>query len=332
MRPMVEEEEGGRVREPGQTQVRVLALVYAVSGLLLLVSAATPLSPSSPLAVIRTLGVAGVAVAVALPLLGRRWPAGTVHAAFALFSVLVAVAAAVSVTAVGVVGLGPAVIAACLYAAHAFPVSTGRVHVLLLLSAATAGALLSPAGTPLVPWSIVPVTGAAVFEVHGLLVRRLQAAADLDPLTGVANRRHWHEVASRDLVRAHRAGRRLSVVLIDLDGFKAVNDVHGHAAGDELLRELARCWQRELRREDLLGRHGGDEFVISLPGTSPSEAAALVARLRSSHPMPWSAGIATSDEGCDATSLLARADADLYAHKRARQSAGPRDEVPDALR
>ncbi|TXR58180.1 GGDEF domain-containing protein [Quadrisphaera setariae] len=311
------------MRAPGQSHVAVLALVYAISGLLLLVSAAMPLSPHSPLVVIRTLGASGVAGAVVVQLLGRRWPAATVHVAFAVFSTFVMVAAAVSVTAVGVVGLGPAVIAACLYAAHAFSVRAGRAHVLFLLCAATAGALLSAAGTPFVPWLVVPVTAAAVFEVHGLFVRRLQAAADLDPLTGVANRRHWQEVAARDLVRAERAGQQLSVVVIDLDGFEAINDAHGHAAGDQLLRELAQCWQQGLRVGDLLGRHGGDEFVLSLPGAGPSEAAALVARLRSSHPMTWSAGTATSGGGHDVTSLLARADADLYAHKRARPSEGP---------
>jgi diguanylate cyclase (GGDEF)-like protein len=312
------------VSDAGRVQVRVLALVYAISGVLLLASAAMPLSPRSPVEVIRALGVAGLAIAAAVEVLGQRWPAQTVHVAFAVFSVLVGLAAAVSVTAVGVVGLGPAVIAACLYAAHAFSARAGRAHVVVLLTAATTGALLSPAGTPLVPWLIVPVTAAAVFEVHGLLVRRLTAAADLDPLTGVANRRHWHAVAEHELARARRAGAPLTVVLIDLDGFKAVNDARGHAAGDELLQELARCWQRELRRGDLLGRHGGDEFVLSLPGADAQAAASLVTRLRSSHPMTWSVGIATSGGADDVRTLLARADADLYAQKRARTSSTPR--------
>lgn len=317
------------MHERGRTQVGVLALLCALSGLLLLASAALPLSPRSPLAVIRALGVTGLVMAVALLLLGRRWPAGAVHVGFAVFSCLVGVAAAVSVTDVGVVGLGPAVIVASLFAAHAFTARAGRVHVALLLCTSTTGALLSSAGTPLVPWLIIPVTATAVFEVHGRLVRRLVVAADSDPLTGVANRRRWQQVAERDLAHAERTGQPLSVVVIDLDGFKAVNDAHGHAAGDALLRDLALRWQQELRRGDLLGRHGGDEFVLNLPGTGAQEAAALVSRLRSSHPMTWSAGSATSGGGRDVRSLLALADADLYAQKRGRSRTAEQEPVTD---
>jgi len=301
-----------------QTQVRVLALLYALGGLLSLSSATWPLDPASPVALLRAVGGIGLAAAVTILLVGRRWPAGVVHVGFALMSVLVGLLAARSVTAVGVVGLGPVAIATSLFAAHAFTAAAGRTHVLVLLAAACTGAALSAATNFAVPWLIVPVTAAVVFEVHGHLLRRQGALAAADPLTGVANRRHWEACAARDLAQAQRSGRPLSVVIIDLDGFKQVNDSRGHAAGDALLRELTSCWQRELRRADLLGRWGGDEFVVCLPGASGRDAEVLLERLHGSHPMAWSAGCATSSDGDELAGLLAHADADLYQHKRSR--------------
>jgi len=305
------------VHGQGRHEVRVLALVYALGGLLCLVSARWPLAAQSPVALMAALGGSGLLIAVAVLLLGRRWPAGVVHVGFVALSAVVALSAAVSVTAVGVVGLGPMVIAACLYAAQSFSAPAARAHGVCLLVLATAGAVLSTAEGLVLPWVITMVTAVAVLEVHGRMVRTLRQAAALDPLTGVANRRAWLAAAERDLAQARRAGRPYSVVAIDLDGFKAVNDSRGHAAGDALLRELTLSWGRELRRGDLLGRLGGDEFVLSLPGTSEEQAEVLVERLRGTHAMAWSGGVACSDGIVELEVLLARADGRLYAQKRA---------------
>ncbi|MGQ7298128.1 diguanylate cyclase [Quadrisphaera sp. KR29] len=312
-----------------QAHVRSLALVYALGGLLCLASAAAPLSPQTPVGLLRTLGLTGVAVAPLVLVLGRRWPLAVVHVALAALSGLVGLVAARSVTPVGVVGLGPVVIAASSCAAHALGAAAGRAHVLGLLAASSTGAALSPAGTPALPWLVVVLTAVAAYEVQGLLVRRLRAAAEADPLTGAANRRSWQQRTTQDLVRTRRRGQPLTVVIIDLDGFKDVNDSLGHAAGDALLQELAAAWQQQLRRGDLLGRHGGDEFVLSLPGAGAGEVSGLLARLRACHPMTWSAGAATSRGDLELPALLARADADLYAHKRARHRSAPRGAAAD---
>ena len=106
------------------------------------------------------------------------------------------------------------------------------------------------------------------------------------------------------------------MVLIDLDDFKAVNDRAGHGAGDALLQDLGKAWSAQLRLSDLLGRYGGDEFVLSLPGTDAARTADLLTRLHAAHSASWSAGTATARAGDTLAELLGRADAALYQEKR----------------
>lgn len=108
---------------------------------------------------------------------------------------------------------------------------------------------------------------ALVREIEALSeqVRVLARLARSDPLTGLANRRGWDEQLARELARARRSGEALSVALLDLDDFKALNDAHGHQAGDRLLLEAAAAWYGQLRDVDILCRWGGDEFAVLLP-------------------------------------------------------------------
>jgi diguanylate cyclase (GGDEF)-like protein len=108
-------------------------------------------------------------------------------------------------------------------------------------------------------------------------VRRL---ADLDPLTGLQNRRGFEAAFARELREAACAQSWTSLALVDIDHFKAVNDRHGHARGDEALRLLARIIARELRGGDVVARIGGDEFCVLLSGASPERAASVAERLR----------------------------------------------------
>jgi diguanylate cyclase (GGDEF)-like protein len=158
-------------------------------------------------------------------------------------------------------------------------------------------------------------------EIQARLVEQLRRAAATDPLTGVANRRAWEDVAERHLARASRTGEPVTVALLDLDDFKLVNDSQGHSAGDVLLRELTAGWRTRLRRADALGRYGGDEFVLCLPTTDEAGAADLLEQLASTHNSSWSTGTATARRGDTLTTVLARADAALYANKRARRAA-----------
>jgi len=149
--------------------------------------------------------------------------------------------------------------------------------------------------------------------------RVMQGRLATDALTGALNRSGLAEAARRvSLRRRSAATRQITVAALDLDGFKAVNDQTGHAAGDRLLADATAAWRAVLRHDDVLARVGGDEFIVLMPDTTATEATSVLERLRSSHPVAWSAGIATwhTDEPIEA--CIQRADRELYAAKHAR--------------
>ncbi|MFA6955420.1 MAG: diguanylate cyclase [Thermoanaerobaculia bacterium] len=136
--------------------------------------------------------------------------------------------------------------------------------------------------------------GEYVIEIESLN-RRLREEALHDPLTGLHNRRFFEEAAARDVARALRRGEPLSVAMIDIDHFKAINDTHGHAVGDLVLRQVATILRAGVRASDLLCRFGGEEFVAVLSGASLEHALEIAEQ--------WRASIAASriDAGAGAT-------------------------------
>lgn len=150
------------------------------------------------------------------------------------------------------------------------------------------------------------------------LLARLAAMARTDELTGLPNRRWWEEQVPREIERARREQTPVCVVMIDLDRFKDYNDLHGHQAGDRVLKQAAAAWGQELRTTDMLARYGGEEFVLMLPGCEGEQALATVERIRAATPerQACSAGIAVWDGIESAFELLGRADAALYEAKR----------------
>jgi diguanylate cyclase (GGDEF)-like protein len=160
--------------------------------------------------------------------------------------------------------------------------------------------------------------------------RRLRHLALSDALTGLANRRQILRLAQQAMRDAQRDGTPLSLVSLDLDHFKQVNDRHGHAAGDAVLTRVGDAFAQALRRHDHLGRSGGEEFLALLPATDATEAAAVAERLRQAVAaldlrdvapglaMRTSAGVATLRDGDRRLQdLLQRADAALYRAKAA---------------
>jgi diguanylate cyclase (GGDEF)-like protein len=159
---------------------------------------------------------------------------------------------------------------------------------------------------------------------------RLLQMAVTDPLTGLANRRALNETLQREIERSRRHGHALGVVLFDIDRFKAVNDTYGHGAGDRVLRHVAEVAAGIVRASDLLGRYGGEEFLLLAPETDRSKALYLAERIRTvlhdtavqvDHTtihVSASFGVALLQESDrDAAALIARADAALYAAKAA---------------
>jgi diguanylate cyclase (GGDEF)-like protein/PAS domain S-box-containing protein len=152
------------------------------------------------------------------------------------------------------------------------------------------------------------------------LLEQLRDLARTDPLTGLANRRLWDERVAVELARAGRYERPVCVAAIDLDRFKPYNDTFGHQAGDVLLRDATSAWRGALRGSDLLSRWGGDEFALLLPDCDLSSATLIVSRLQELTPggeegVGCSAGLVRWAEGESAESVIARADAALYAAK-----------------
>lgn len=162
---------------------------------------------------------------------------------------------------------------------------------------------------------------ARAAQAHMTLRRHageLAEQARTDPLTGCANRRAIDEALAREIARAERAGDDVAVLLLDLDHFKAYNDEHGHIAGDRLLQRATAAWRAQLRASDLLGRWGGEEFVVLLPDCAPGRAAQVAGRLLGAVPFgqTCSAGVAAWRAGQSSTDVVCRADAALYDAKR----------------
>lgn len=162
------------------------------------------------------------------------------------------------------------------------------------------------------------------------LERALEEISYRDPLTGVANRRHFFERAREEFARGRRYGNELSLIMVDIDHFKRINDRWGHAAGDRVLRNLCNAAQAVLRQEDLLGRLGGEEFAVLVPDTGLDGAFIVAERLRlqiaaqavteGSDIIRYtvSAGVTTlAAEDSSTECALQRADEALYVAKRA---------------
>lgn len=177
----------------------------------------------------------------------------------------------------------------------------------------------------------------------------LERMAVRDPLTGAYNRRYLEQRLDEEVHRARRYGQPLTVIVCDVDHFKQVNDTHGHATGDEVLRSVAMLIKRTIRRVDFLARFGGEEFVVVAPSTDAPGAATLAERLRAAIAampvlttngsgahvtvrMTASFGVVTFPGGpthpsCTGHDLIAAADAALY---RAKNNGRNRVEFADA--
>jgi diguanylate cyclase (GGDEF)-like protein len=194
----------------------------------------------------------------------------------------------------------------------AYPVSWGHATLLTLVGITVAGSL------------------RAVTRELGRLAQRFAQEAVVDDLTGLLNRRGWRYTAPRELVRAARSGNPITLVTLDLDNFKELNDELGHEEGDRALRDTAERIRATLRAGDVVARLGGDEFVALLTNSTLTGSLTAIERLRESTPAQeaFSAGIAVWDRKEDLAELLRRSDLALYA---AKDAGGGRTEVAPPL-
>jgi len=197
-----------------------------------------------------------------------------------------------------------------------------RLGALVLVQSHLAGGRISPRVVSGLERS---ASYAALALRNTWLLEQVQRLAATDGLTKIANRRTFEATLERELARATRAADSVSLVMVDIDHFKSLNDTHGHQAGDEVLRNVAAALAMQCRDFDTAARYGGEEFAVVLPGCGPEEALAIAERLRSAVssapsvvPITASAGVATyPGHAGDADTLVRAADDALYESKRA---------------
>lgn len=175
---------------------------------------------------------------------------------------------------------------------------------------------------------IKPAYLAATVASRARRYRELRSLIMRDSLTGLLNHSAVKEALAREIARARRTGTPLSLAMIDIDFFKQINDGHGHPVGDQVIRALSRLLQQRLRRGDIIGRYGGEEFAVIMPGTPATGASGALDTIRESFARvrhyaethefnsSFSAGIAELDGDADADALLRMADEALYQAKR----------------
>jgi len=193
------------------------------------------------------------------------------------------------------------------------------------------GSALREIGRNLPDYLYVGTSTAVALALFGFVVgRQADELADLsetDPLTGLTNARGLTDHLEAELARLRRYHEPLSLLLLDLDGLKSINDRYGHRAGDDAIRSLGEVIRSQLRESDLGARWGGDEFAVLAPNTTKNAALALAERIRAllgrdgQLPLSGSVGVATVDPMIDGAvvsraALMRAADAALYEAKR----------------
>lgn len=190
------------------------------------------------------------------------------------------------------------------------------VHLGLLTVGLVVTASVNPHLTSNVTYAVLISVLVGVTLMVSSLAQKQRELAMRDALTGAFNRRGLDVLAPPLLAAAARSNAPVTVGILDLDDFKGFNDLHGHMAGDVMLVSVAAAWMSELRDTDLVARFGGDEFALVLPGSTPPQAEAAVARVRARASAGFSIGFATWIPGEDVYDALRRADEALFDSKR----------------
>ncbi|MDN5856724.1 MAG: GGDEF domain-containing protein [Actinomycetia bacterium] len=306
---------------PGRASLpaRALGLACCAGGSLCLLSAAYPYSTESATMLALMVGSAGVLAGIILLYAAARTPAIALHITLAATSIFIAcfIARATTIeeqllTTIGFIWVG-------VYVACFFGRLTTFAHIVFMAGCYVVALVVSPIEPSVLVATVMMATVSALSAMTNLLVFKMRQLADLDPLTGLLRRGAFMTYAQDDLDNAGRRNTTSSLAMLDLDGFKQINDTVGHSAGDALLTRLSQAWAENVRDGDLLGRYGGDEFALYMPDTSLDEAYAVVRRLDQVHPeVTWSVGV-TEWHGDTLDAWLERTDKALYDDKRVRR-------------
>jgi diguanylate cyclase (GGDEF)-like protein len=305
-----------------------LSLLFLFKGFVGLLAAAYPISPSEPVAMVGTAGAIGVLCAVVIWLVGWRIPLLGFELIAATGAIVASWMVAHAATHGGMMVAAFAYPWIAIYSAHFFPRRGVIAQGVLMSVGFSVGLLASGLQDIAVYWMIVVATIWSICIVLCNLCEHMRLQAGTDHLTGLLNRGGFQTAALRERALADRTGSPLTLAVLDLDGFKQINDREGHAAGDRLLADLGRAWRARVRPGDILARHGGDEFVLLLPATTRAGAQVVLERLRQGEdPVGWSVGVSEWRSGESLDAPLVRADRYLYGVKSARRAQA--SESPD---
>lgn len=287
--------------------------VIAATGILDLVTGVANVSAAW------TVLVTAVAAAIAVVpiVLGERFPPWVALVGCALFvgvTTLQTAQSADAIMAVNNLVLYPMV--SC-YLGWFFSHRMARLGVVAMFAVSACGVWVSGLASVFTTWANLALASLFCLEAALYLRAKLERIIETDPLTGALNRHGLASRLARDLAHQQRTGEPLAVAVIDCDGFKAINDRFGHAAGDRTLSTLVTELQTATRQRDSIARTGGDEFVLVLPNTSRGSAQGIVDRLQRDSTVAWSYGVVEACSSDTEEGLVARADGELY-RSRAR--------------
>jgi diguanylate cyclase (GGDEF)-like protein len=295
--------------------VWTLATIFGIAGVMCLFAAAFPISKTAPRELATIVGACLIVASLVLLRFGSRLSEVGLQSLAIGGTLINALLVSQDTTSYGATLNSMAWIWVAIYAGQFFDQRAVRIQVAAIGVASAAA--LAICGLPGLVTAWVLVAGSCILagETLARLNTRLRTQLVTDPLTGLLNRAGFASAAERMLALAAREHLAVSVALIDLDGFKQVNDLNGHAAGDELLVELGHAWAGEMRGSEVLARMGGDEFALLLVADVVAAADAL-RRMRAVSPVGWSVGVAGWRRGESLEAAMARADEDLYRAKR----------------
>ncbi len=295
--------------------VWTLATIFGVSGLMCLFATAFPISKTAPRELATIVGACLIVASLVLLRVGARLPERGLQGLAIGGTLINALLVSQATTNYGATLNSMAWIWVAIYAGQFFDQRAVRIQVAAIAVASAAALVICGLPGLVTAWVLVAGSCVLAGEALSRLNTRLRTQLVTDPLTGLLNRAGFGEAAERLLALAAREELPVSVALIDLDGFKQVNDRNGHAAGDELLVELGRAWARQLRGSEVLARLGGDEFALLFVADGNAAVDAL-GRLREAAPVGWSAGLVERRPGESLDGAMARADEELYRAKR----------------
>lgn len=304
-------------------------MIYGVGGAMCLFAAVFPISKTAPTTLATVLGVILIAGAAALARFGTELsPRGLQIVALA-GTICNSILVANCTTAYGAALNSFAYIWIGIYAGQFFELRPARFQAAALVVASGVSLWLCGLPGTFTAWTLVAGSSVLATETLARLNKRVRMQLVTDPLTGLLNRAGFVAASERARAIADRGGLPVTIALIDLDEFKQVNDLQGHAAGDELLIDLGQEWRAELRGSEVLARFGGDEFALTLAGAGMMGATEVLRRLRLASSTDWSAGVVEWHRGESLDRAMARADEDLYRSKRDSRELREAERVAD---